>query len=769
MASEHRRILSYFFDEGRASRTFTLEEGININRLPVLLCFFLFFITLVTCQPDTSFTYSKFGPGSVTLVGDSRIMPDGRLRLCNISVDVEGQVTSVGRALYPTPVQLRNSTTATMASFETSFTFSIDTKLGNFALSSPSGMAWGIFPDNRTIGDYGLYLGLMNSSTDNFSNKVFAIEIDTGFSEFPGYNDTSSCHLGVDLTTMRSDPVFDMATPPGSQTSPCIQNRGVFTLHIRYNGLSHILLVDLLDIGGESVGRINTTKNLYPYMNDQMFVGFSGSGIYITPQEDSVYSWNFSSTFTSPVTPSSAPQPSTPPLQSSPPATHPSAPVTLTPGENCTSTPCSNSTSSSNKGLIYGAAAGGAGGLLLLLGLGLGCFCCRGKSSEAGTYSQETIPGGVAVVGPRKFTYKELSLATKNFSQSELLGKGGSGSVYRGILRDSGAMVAVKMIQADRSQELAEKEFQAEVSIINQIRHRNLVQLQGWCNEKGMLCLVYEYLPNGSLDSLLRKEMQAPNTVIPWGTRYNILTGVAAALAYLHEEVGQCILHRDLKPGNILLDVNYNACLADFGLARLTEHNQAAATTMLAGTLGYMAPELPQTGRATTQTDVYSFGVLIVEMICGRRPTDVDRDTQMPLLDCVWAAHAGNDISCVVDAKIRDDRDAQQIERTLLLGLLCCHPDPISRPTMRNARQILTGDSPLPPVPTEKPVVKCAVYSQYGSYSEFDTSHGDGYDPPEAISKASSNTNSKYSSYSTNTGYSTTDHDSFSSQAKSIL
>lgn len=613
----------------------------------ILSTFLLVFTTLVTSQKESNFTFTSFAPGSVTLVADSRII-NGKIRMVNISADAYSwQGTSVGRALYPQSLQFRDKKSNTTASFRTSFQFAIDTNASHFADPQTSGLAWGLFPDDTTIGDIGRRLGLMNDTNDNYlSNHIFAIEVDTGYSDFGSYQDVSSCHLGMNLLTMNSKPVFDMATPPGSKVSQCIvEDRGVQTLNVDYNGITHRLLVNLIDIAGASIANLNTTVDLYPYLLDNMFVGFSSAALYFKPHKITISSWTFSSSFGSASAPPPAPAPAVapPPLDAPialPPSAQSPAPYAAAPGPsgelapgpcvgNCSSPIASKSTTSNV--VVYGAAAGGAGALLLLLGLMIGCLCVKRGSKANRGFDQEAIPGGVAVVGPRRFTYKELSKATKNFSKSELLGQGGSGCVYRGILPDSGAMVAVKVIEAERSREMAEKEFQAEVSIINQIRHRNLVQLQGWCNEKGMLCLVYEYLPNGSLDSLLRKEMEAPNTVLPWGTRFNILTGVAAALAYLHEEIGQCILHRDLKPGNVLLDANYNACLADFGLARLIDHDKIAPTTMLAGTMGYMAPELPHTGRATTQTDVYAFGILIVEIICGRRPTDVDRETQVPI------------------------------------------------------------------------------------------------------------------------------------------
>jgi hypothetical protein len=207
------------------------------------LCGFLVLVSgimLVTGQ-ETNFTYTSFAAGSVTLVGDARIV-DGRIWVCNVSdTAYENQLNSDGRALYPHPVQVRDPATKAVASFRTSFQFSIDTDQGQYSDTQPSGLAWGLFPDNTSIGDTGLYLGVMNQSNDNFlTNHVFAVEVDTGYSNFGAYQDISSCHLGLDLLTMNSKPVFDMAAPLGSNASLCVQDRGVHTLTVAYNNPTHV-------------------------------------------------------------------------------------------------------------------------------------------------------------------------------------------------------------------------------------------------------------------------------------------------------------------------------------------------------------------------------------------------------------------------------------------------------------------------------------------------------------------------------------------------
>jgi len=218
-------------------------------------------------------------------------------------------------------------------------------------------------------------------------------------------------------------------------------------------------------------------------------------------------------------------------------------------------------------------------------------------------------------IGPHRFSYKELKQATRGFRDKQLLGFGGFGRVYKGTLPNCKTHVAVKRISHESKQGL--REFVSEIASIGRLRHRNLVQLLGWCRRRGDLLLVYDYMPNGSLDKYIFEE---PRMILSWEQRFKIIKGVAYGLLYLHEEWEQTVIHRDIKAGNVLLDSELNGRLGDFGLAKLYERGSNPSTTRVVGTLGYLAPELTRTGKPTANSDVFAFGALMLEVVCGRRP-----------------------------------------------------------------------------------------------------------------------------------------------------
>ncbi|CAM0952907.1 unnamed protein product [Alopecurus aequalis] len=206
--------------------------------------------------------------------------------------------------------------------------------------------------------------------------------------------------------------------------------------------------------------------------------------------------------------------------------------------------------------------------------------------------------------GMPSFTYKDLAAATEGFSDRMLLGKGGFGRVYKGVLPTTKQHVAIKRVSPESKQ--GKKEFIAEIAILGHVRHRNLVQLLGYCRYKKELLLVYDYMPNGSLERYLYDK----NTpTLDWAQRFRIIKGIASSVVYLHEDWEQVIIHRDIKASNVLLDDDINGRLGDFGLARLHDHGADAHTTLVAGTWGYIAPELARLGKATKATDVFAFGV----------------------------------------------------------------------------------------------------------------------------------------------------------------
>ncbi|XAR53003.1 Non-specific serine/threonine protein kinase [Bertholletia excelsa] len=302
--------------------------------------------------------------------------------------------------------------------------------------------------------------------------------------------------------------------------------------------------------------------------------------------------------------------------------------------------------------------------------------------------------------GPRKFSYNQLSRSTRNFAEEYKLGEGGFGGVYQGFSRELNSYVAVKRISKGSKQGI--KEYASEVKIISRLRHRNLVQLIGWCHEKKELLLVYEFMENGSLDTHLFKEKK---TLLNWVTRYKIAQGLASALLYIHEEWEQCVVHRDIKSSNVMLDSNFNAKLGDFGLARLVDHEKGSQTTVLAGTMGYMAPECVITGKASKESDVFSFGVVALEIACGRKPIDIKmEESKIRMVEWVWQLYGRRKLLEAVDPRLCEQFKEQEMEHLMVVGLWCAHPDHTLRPSIRQAIQVLNFEAPLPNLPVTMPV-----------------------------------------------------------------
>ncbi|KAF8692170.1 hypothetical protein HU200_039772 [Digitaria exilis] len=298
--------------------------------------------------------------------------------------------------------------------------------------------------------------------------------------------------------------------------------------------------------------------------------------------------------------------------------------------------------------------------------------------------------------GPKRFRYRELTIATDNFSESNKLGEGGFGSVYRGFLQEMNTHVAIKRVSKGSKQ--GRKEYASEVRIISRLRHRNLVQLIGWCHGSGELLLVYELMPSSSLDTHL---YCGDDAALPWTLRHEIVLGLGSALLYLHQdwEWGQCVLHRDIKPSNVMLDASFHAKLGDFGLARLVDHGRGSHTTVLAGTMGYMDPECMITGRASAESDVYSFGVVLLEIACGRRPL-VRRHGEEEvthIVQWVWDFYGRGGILDAGDERLKGEFVAGEMETVMVVGLCL-------RPSIRQAMNVLRGEAPQPSLPARMPV-----------------------------------------------------------------
>ncbi|CDP10818.1 unnamed protein product [Coffea canephora] len=295
--------------------------------------------------------------------------------------------------------------------------------------------------------------------------------------------------------------------------------------------------------------------------------------------------------------------------------------------------------------------------------------------------------------GPHRFKYKDLYIATKGFREKEVLGEGGFGRVYKGVLSTNKVEVAIKKVSHQARQGM--REFIAEVVSIGRLRHRNLVPLLGYCRRKGELLLVYEFMSNGSLDKFLYNQ---PKYILSWIQRLRVIKGVASGLFYLHEEWEQVVIHRDVKASNVLLDGELNGRLGDFGLARLYDHGTLPQSTHVAGSHGYLAPEHSRTGRATTSTDVYAFGAFLLEVACGRRPIEPQAapEEKIILVDWVFSCWKAGNILQAVDQKLGTEYVKEEAELVLKLGLLCSHSEPKIRPSMRQILLYLEGSVALP-------------------------------------------------------------------------
>lgn len=289
----------------------------------------------------------------------------------------------------------------------------------------------------------------------------------------------------------------------------------------------------------------------------------------------------------------------------------------------------------------------------------------------------------------RVFTYKELKIATDNFSPVNKIGEGGFGPVYKGVLKD-GKVGAIKVLSAESKQGV--KEFMTEINVISEIEHENLVQLYGCCVEGNHRILVYNYHENNSLAQTLLGGGHS-NIHFDWRTRSRICIGVARGLSFLHEEVRPHIVHRDIKASNILLDKDLTPKISDFGLAKLIPAYMTHVSTRVAGTIGYLAPEYAVRGQLTRKADIYSFGVLLVEIVSGRCNTN----SLLPIgdqyiLEKAWDLYQQNELVMLVDISLNGAFDPEEACRILKIALLCTQDNPKLRPSMPSVVKMLAGE-----------------------------------------------------------------------------
>lgn len=323
----------------------------------------------------------------------------------------------------------------------------------------------------------------------------------------------------------------------------------------------------------------------------------------------------------------------------------------------------------------------------------MACFtCCFSRKAGSPTTRTTDIEEEVSSIqNIRLYSYKELQIASNDFSVVNKIGRGGFGPVYKGKLKD-GTLVALKVLSVESSQGV--REFLTEINTISAIQHENLVSLYGCCVEGGHRIVVYGYLENNSLDQTLLGGMRS-NIKFSWNIRTKICIGIARGLAFLHEEIQPHVVHRDIKASNVLLDKDLTAKISDFGLAKLFPPNLTHISTRVAGTLGYLAPEYALRGQLTRKADIYSFGVLLLEIVCGR----CNKNDRLPvekkyLLEWAWVLYSENKLKELMDVSLEGDQDFDLDEaiKFIKISFLCTQQMPKLRPLMSTVVKMLRGE-----------------------------------------------------------------------------
>ncbi|XP_042753999.1 L-type lectin-domain containing receptor kinase IX.2 [Lactuca sativa] len=625
-----------------------------------LTCF-LFLLSVTPYAASHSFDFPNITPHE-----NQKIKTSG----CGAYISDQGiQVTpennrhldnrTAGWATYITPLHLWDKKSKELASFSTHFSFVIDsnnnTDYGDgltFFLAQNKSMIESDLENYYGGGD----IGLPFNSTTNLSTVPFvAVEFDTYYN--PSWDATPLDHVGININNLSS-------VRYGYWWSNITYGKEC-RASINYDSVSKNLSVSYTN-SRDDIDELYYAIDLREVLPEFVIFWFSAA-TGASFEKNNVRSWTFNSSI----------------LHID---KRIDIPPTISPQkiyQNNTLPPSISPDSTKEKkrtGYIVELIAGASVVLALLVIVTIVCWKMRKNMGDevdefgSGLEMNNEFTMGV---GLRRFSYRELARSTGGFSEKQKLGEGGFGEVYKGFLDELKIYVAVKRVSKNSKQGI--KEYAAEVKIISRLRHKNLVQLTGWCHEKGELLLAYEFMENGSLDLHLFNG----NSLLAWGTRYKITCGLASALLYLHEDWEQCVLHRDIKSSNVMLDSNFNAKLGDFGLAKLVDHEKGSQTTMLAGTLGYMAPESVVTGKATRESDVFSFGVVALEIACGRKPIVYKaQENQIRLVEWIWELYGNGTLLEGVDPRLGSDYVGEEITRVMILGLWCVHPNPNIRPSM---------------------------------------------------------------------------------------
>ncbi|XP_042035455.1 L-type lectin-domain containing receptor kinase S.1-like [Salvia splendens] len=615
----------------------------------------LLLAVLVPPSSCLDFIFNSFPAAAATnftFINHARIDPPV-IRFTNDSEDY-----SIGRAFLPFTIPFRplNSTNLT-TSFSTQFVFSI---LPQIPDSPGFGLAFVL--SNTTTPPRvvnGQYFGLFSSPPRTVA-PLLAVEFDTGRNT--EFNEDNGNHVGVDLNSVLSETTQLAGYYDSASQFVEVDMRNGQNIHawIEFDGPGNEINVTIAPAGIPRPARVllnYKSSAVSDYIAPEMFVGFSASKTeWVEVQR--LLAWSFSD-------------------------------EGIARDINTTSLPVFRPVNLGGSSLSKGGVAGIAVGCVAAVVAAALLVSWIWWKKRGNLEEDDEIEDWEMEYWPHKYSYEELSMATKQFSSQELLGSGGFGKVYKATLGGDNTEMAVKCVNHDSKQGF--REFMAEISSIGRLQHKNLVQLKGWCKKGNELMLVYDFMPNGSLNNWI---FDKPKKLLSWEGRKRVLADVAEGLSYLHHGWDQVVVHRDIKSSNVLLDNDLRGRLGDFGLAKLYTHGQVPSTTRVVGTLGYLAPEVVTLASPTAASDVYSFGIVVLEVACGRKPieTRVENEDEEVLIDWVRNKYVEGRILEVADGRIEGEYEVGEMEAVLKLGLSCCHPDPNRRPTMKEVTAILLGE-----------------------------------------------------------------------------
>ncbi|KAI3513585.1 hypothetical protein L1887_20921 [Cichorium endivia] len=619
---------------------------------------------------------------NLTLIGSAHLKNNSIILTQELTTCNSRSNSPVGRVLHSFPIRFLRSSSNSTVSFSTRFTFTVITPIP--PCLAGDGIAFLIASDPNSLPHTDGYLGLPDSPA---SHPFFAIEFDTTFN--PGLGDINDNHVGIDV-----DSVISVASIDLMSEGIDLKSGKRITVWIEYRDPDKIIRVwvgytDTKPENSVLAFPIDLSKTLKEFM----YVGFSasngrGSSVH-SIQKLQFHTFESLTSNTQMETVSS---------------------------RNCLMCyPEDPSIEEAEMGLLNDHRKDNrvlelAFGLLFFTVLliivatmfTVYCVCLtkrRAQKQRSNEHGQ-MYPFQEAAV-PKQMKLTDIRSATKEFDQNRIIGEGASSIVYEANLPSCGN-VAVKRFSKVSQSNTFGNQFSTELcTMVGCLRHKNLVQLHGWCCEGNELVLVYEYMCNGSLDKILHRRTIASRS-LTFEKRLNILLGISSALVYLHEECERQIIHRDVKTCNIMLDADFNAKLGDFGLAEVYEHSaRGRDATLPAGTMGYLAPEYVYSGIPTVKTDVYSFGVVVLEVASGQRPVNEDN---VVVTDWVWDLWEKRILIAAADPNLMGMFDKVDMERMLMAGLICVHPNHQRRPTMKEAGRMLRGGL-VPDLPAKKPTL----------------------------------------------------------------